>query len=70
MKNNFEEAWNYFDQNDEGWIRYEEAHTFLHHLFGPLNKLFSAPGSIADLTSGGIVYPLSPEAETTPVGDV
>ena len=24
----FEEAWNHFDQNHEGWIRYEETHTF------------------------------------------
>ena len=70
MKNNFQEAWEYFDQNNEGWIRYEEAHTFLKHLMGPLNKLTAAPGSIADLTSGGAAYPLAPEAELTPVGDV
>ena len=69
MKAHFNEAWNYFDQLDEGWIRYEEAHTFLKHLFGPLNKLTAAPGSIADMSSGGLAYPLTPEAEATPVGD-
>ena len=25
---NFEKAWDHFDQNHEGWIRYEETHTF------------------------------------------
>ena len=25
---NFENSWNHFDQNHEGWIRYEETHTF------------------------------------------
>ena len=25
---NFENAWNHYDQNGEGWIRYEETHTF------------------------------------------
>ena len=24
----FENTWNHFDQNHEGWIRYEETHTF------------------------------------------
>ena len=24
----FEDAWNHYDQNHEGWIRYEETHTF------------------------------------------
>ena len=24
----FEDSWNHFDQNHEGWIRYEETHTF------------------------------------------
>ena len=70
IKLNFENAWDYFDQNEEGWLRFEEAHTFLHHLMGPLNKLTAAPGSIADLTGGGYSYPLTPEAEATPVGGV
>ena len=26
ISKNFEDAWNYFDQNKEGWIRYEETH--------------------------------------------
>ena len=29
---NFETAWSHFDQNHEGWIRYEETHTFQRHL--------------------------------------
>ena len=28
----FEEAWNHYDQNHEGWIRYEETHTFQKYL--------------------------------------
>ena len=28
LDSKFEEAWNHFDQNHEGWIRYEETHTF------------------------------------------
>ena len=28
LDSNFESAWNHFDQNHEGWIRYEETHTF------------------------------------------
>jgi hypothetical protein len=69
---NFEDAWNYFDQNHEGWIRYEETHTFQRHLQGKLNKFDGAPGSITDLTSGGVNYPLPyPQgSEQTPVGQV
>ena len=29
---NFENAWDHFDQNHEGWIRYEETHTFQRYL--------------------------------------
>merc|ERR1719473_1657962 len=29
---NFESSWDHFDQNHEGWIRYEESHTFQRHL--------------------------------------
>ena len=54
----FEDSWNHFDQNHEGWIRYEETHTFQRHLMGPLNKFNTAPGAITDLTSGGAAYPL------------
>ena len=31
---NFENAWNHFAQNHEGWIRYEETHTFQRYLNG------------------------------------
>ena len=60
---NFEAAWAHFDQNGEGWIRFEESHNFLKFLFGHLNKFVVAPGSITDLESGGSHYKLSPEAE-------
>merc|ERR1719321_1145560 len=55
---NFEASWGHFDQNHEGWIRYEETHTFQRHLMGQLNKFAGAPGSITDLSSGGPKYPL------------
>ena len=69
---NFENSWSHFDQNHEGWIRYEETHTFQRHLMGQLNKFANAPGSITDLSSGGPVYPLvyPLDAETVPVGHV
>ena len=56
LDSNFESAWNHFDQNHEGWIRYEETHTFQRFLNGNLNKLALAPGSIGDLSSGGDKY--------------
>ena len=28
LDSHFEDSWNHFDQNHEGWIRYEETHTF------------------------------------------
>jgi len=67
---NFESSWGHFDQNHEGWIRYEETHTFQRHLQGALNKFAAAPGSIGDVSSGGDNYPLPyPQAsEATPVG--
>ena len=37
LSQNFETSWNHFDQNHEGWIRYEETHTFQRHLMGRLN---------------------------------
>ena len=65
IDNNFEKSWGHFDQNNEGWLRYEECHSFLRYLMGPLNKFASAPGAITDLNSGGAAYKLSPEAETS-----
>ena len=69
---NFESAWDHFDQNHEGWIRYEETHTFQRFLMGALNKFNGAPGSITDMASGGSTYPLPYPAgsEATPVGQV
>ena len=70
LASNFENSWNHFDQNHEGWIRYEETHTFQRHLMGKLNKFNGAPGSITDLSTGGAAYPLPfPRgSEATPVG--
>ena len=72
LEANFENAWNHFDQNHEGWIRYEETHTFQRFLNGQLNQFAAAPGSIGDTTSGGTNYPLPYPAasEATAVGAV
>merc|ERR1719444_238974 len=72
LAKNFESSWNHFDQNHEGWIRYEETHTFQRFLNGKLNKFSGAPGSITDLSSGGPKYPLVYPAasESVPVGSV
>lgn len=71
MDANFENAWNHFDQNHEGWIRYEETHTFQRFIQGSLNKLALAPGSIGDLSSGGAAYVTLPVGhDATPVGAV
>jgi len=35
----------------------------MRHLMGRLNKFNVAPGSIADVSSGGKAYPLSTDAE-------
>jgi len=68
---NFENSWNHFDQNKEGWIRYEETHTFQRYFMGALNKLAGAPGSIGDLASGGDKYNTLPAGhDATPVGAV
>ena len=56
---NFDPSWGHFDQNHEGWIRYEETHTFQRHLMGQLNTFAGARGSITDLSSGGPKYPLT-----------
>ena len=71
LDSNFESAWNHFDQNHEGWIRYEETHTFQRYLNGNLNKLALAPGSIGDLSSGGDKHVTLPAGhDATPVGSV
>jgi hypothetical protein len=71
LESNFETAWNHFDQNHEGWIRYEETHVFQRFLNGNLNKLALAPGSIGDLSSGGDKYVTLPAGhDATPVGSV
>ena len=69
---NFESAWDHYDQNHEGWIRYEETHTFQRYLMGALNKFTLAPGSITDMSSGGAAYPLPYPvgSEATAVGAV
>ena len=68
---NFDAAWAHFDQNHEGWIRYEETHTFQRYLNGNLNSFKGAPGSISDLKSGGKKYPLvyPAKSDATPVGN-
>tara|TARA_B110001450_G_C17369331_1_gene378983 strand:- start:164 stop:475 length:312 start_codon:yes stop_codon:yes gene_type:complete len=38
VEKNFEEAWKSYDQNNEGFIRFEETHTFMRSFFGRLNK--------------------------------
>jgi hypothetical protein len=72
LDTNFENAWNHFDQNHEGWIRYEETHTFQRFLNGNLNKFAAAPGSIGDLNSGGANYvlPFPADSESVAVGAV
>lgn len=69
---NFENSWSHYDANHEGWIRYEETHTFQRYLQGNLNKFSGAPGSITDLSTGGATYPLPYPvgSEKTPVGHV
>ena len=69
VNKHFETSWNHFDQNKEGWLRYEECHTFFRHMFGVLNKFNVAPGSISDVTTGGASYKLHPDVEKTPVGN-
>ena len=47
---NFENSWSHFDQNHEGWIRYEETHTFQRHLQGNLNKFVCSSPTPQDLS--------------------
>lgn len=66
VESKFDDSWEHYDQNKEGWLRYEETFQFVRHLFGELNNFAGAPGSIGDLESGGsaypLVYPLNAEA--------
>jgi hypothetical protein len=66
----FEESWAKYDQNKEGYIRYEEAPVFMRSLMGVSSKLNHAPGSISDVHSGGNVYKFDKQTEFTPVGHV
>ena len=34
LDQHFEDSWDHFDQNHEGWIRYEETHTYQRYLQG------------------------------------
>lgn len=70
MKQNFEKTWAKYDQNKEGFLRYEEAFTFMRALIGPKNKFKLAPGSISDVYSGGNQYKLDQPTEYTSVGHV
>ena len=71
VEKNFEEAWKNYDQNNEGWIRFEESHTFMRSFFGRLNKFQIAPGSVSDLRTGGSQYELGKhEDESIAVGKV
>ena len=62
MDKNFEESWSHYDQNNEGFIRYEEAHTFIRFLMKEKNKFIGAPGSITDMTTGGAAYKIKEDA--------
>ena len=42
----------------------------MRHLMGPLNKFNIAPGSIADISSGGGQYKLPDAVQKTPVSQV
>ena len=56
MDKYFQDAWTHYDQNGEGYIRYEESHTFMRFLMGHKTKFVGAPGSITDMTTGGSAY--------------
>ena len=58
----FDESWSHYDQNGEGYIRYEETHTFMRFLMRYKNKFIGAPGSITDLTTGGAAYKIKEDA--------
>lgn len=72
VEKQFDDSWQHYDQNSEGWLRYEETFQFVRHLFGRLNAFAGAPGSIGDVESGGSAYPLvyPLDAESVKVGKV
>ena len=70
MDKYFEKTWEKYDQNKEGYLRYEEAFTFMRALIGQKNQFKLAPGSISDVYSGGNQYKLDQPTEFTPVGHV
>jgi hypothetical protein len=70
MEKHFEKTWKKYDQNNEGYLRYEEAPTFMRALMGQKSKFTLAPGSISDVYSGGNQYKMERSWEFTPVGNV
>lgn len=68
MTQYFEDSWAHYDQNGEGFIRYEETHTFMRYLMNNKSKFAGAPGSITDMTTGGTAYKIKEDAlEPKPV---
>jgi hypothetical protein len=62
MNKYFEDAWTHYDQNNEGYIRYEESHVFMRFLMHHRNRFVGAPGSITDMTTGGAAYKIKEDA--------
>jgi hypothetical protein len=62
MDKYFEDTWTHYDQNKEGFLRYEESHTFMRYLMNNKNKFVGAPGSITDMTTGGAAYKIKEDA--------
>jgi hypothetical protein len=68
MDKYFEDSWAHYDQNKEGYLRYEETHTFMRFLMKNKTKFVGAPGSITDMTTGGAAYKIKEDAlEPKPV---
>ena len=62
MDKYFEDTWTHYDQNKEGYLRYEESHTFMRYLMNHKSKFVGAPGSITDMTTGGPAYKIKEDA--------
>ena len=62
MDKYFEDTWSHYDQNKEGYLRYEESHTFMRYLMNNKSKFAGAPGSITDMTTGGTAYKIKEDA--------
>ena len=62
MDKYFEDTWSHYDQNKEGYVRYEESHTFMRYLMNHKSKFAGAPGSITDMTTGGTAYKIKEDA--------